>query len=92
MGWGIGIKANRNLSLVCDVTANQSFGNLDFQPGLLVHSDLAAVTVSYGTSANSQEINHGVSAGGSFVLGKALTWELYYNHLATFFTSLSFRL
>lgn len=92
-GGGVDIKLDSVVSLVLDVSTNKSFNSFNFKPGLGVINQNIGLTISYGTQqSGSQELSSGFTIGGSLELRKTLSWQVYYNELAKFYTSLSLRL
>jgi hypothetical protein len=91
-GGGLEVNLDTSFSLVVDATADKQLKTFNAQPGLLIKGGSAALSLSYGTSPGSQQIDQGFSAGASVFLGNTVTWEAYYNHLAKFYTALSIKL
>ncbi len=91
-GGGIRIRIERSFSLIADVATDSRFSRFNFQPGLMIASESAGLTLSYGTSPGSLQIRNGFTAGASIQIVKTVTWEAYYNQVSQIFTSISIKL
>ncbi len=89
-GAGIGIGFGNDAMIVVDATANKDLKELAFQPGVTVAEGNAALTLSYGFKEGSQQLSKGFSAGGGLMFGKSTLFQVYYNHLAKYYATLSF--
>jgi hypothetical protein len=94
-GFGLGFAISNDFDFVTDATVDDSFDHLVLAPGVRVGSAQAALTVSYAfkvdskTGFSSRQIREGFSVGGGLRLGSSVHWEVYYNQLAKYATSLS---
>lgn len=81
-GGGLAFNINPSASLLVDASADNSLGNLNFKPGLLIVDQNIGATLSYGFgNASSIQIMTGFSAGAFAALGKTVKLELYYRNL-----------
>lgn len=92
--WGLGtrLRITRFISGVIDVSSRCSLSDFQAQPGLLFGNDSLSFTVSYGTGPGSLQLSSGFAAGGSFILGPNLHWQVYYNQLNPIATVISLKI
>lgn len=95
-GAGLSVRLEGLTALVLDSTANSEFKNFSLQPGIIVGSEKAALTLSYGFNASdtnltiaSRQLSNGFAAGGSLKVTNSVSWQLYYNQLSKWYTAVS---
>lgn len=93
--WGLGFAYRfQGLSgFILDTTIDEDFDHVSFQPGIIVGNPKAALTISYGFSTedhlHSHQLSDGLAVGGSLQLGSSVSWQLYYNQLAKYYTAVA---
>ncbi|HAR43365.1 MAG TPA: hypothetical protein DCS07_12170 [Bdellovibrionales bacterium] len=98
--WGAGLKyqASPATYLVLDSAVDSDFNYIAVQPGILIGSNRASLTLSYGFEADgksghgSGQLHEGFSAGAGFKLGSSASCQFYYQHLAELYAAVSFTL
>jgi hypothetical protein len=90
--WGAGIsyQVATGVKLLSDFTTSSSFGDLEAQPGILVGTNDAALTVSYGFRVNSADpglgrLSDGFAVGGGVNLSQKVNLALYYQELMKYY-------
>ena len=96
-GGGLSYAIDSGFRVLSDLSCNKSFRGWEVQPGVLVGSINAALTVSYGFSLDSTQgrsgvLSNGLAVGGSFSIARSANLQIYYQQLSKYYAAFSWSL
>lgn len=96
-GLGVGFGLGGGASFVTDLAIGSEFDNPWLQPGIVVGSSSAALTLSYGfalrsSSSGTSQVSDGITFGGSLEAGQNLRLSVYYRQLSHLYAGLGIAL